>query len=79
MDTKMFYFLGHCKGVVNIMCSPVISLLARKARPDQCFESNQKKFIYSFPKAVCSNLMNNRPILKSIIILDQLNMYNNCH
>ena len=76
----MFYFLSHCKGVVHIMCSPVISLLAKKARPDQCFESNPQKILsfYSFPKAVCSNLMNNRPIL-SIIILDQLNMYNNCH
>ena len=42
----MFYFLGHiARGVVNIMCSPVIILLAKKARPDQCLESNQQTIL----------------------------------
>jgi len=41
---KCFLFLVTARCVVNIM----------KARPDQCLESNQqKKIIYSFPKAVC--------------------------
>ena len=42
---KCFTFLVIARGVVNIMCNPVISLLAKKARPDQCLESNQQTIL----------------------------------
>jgi len=68
---KCFIFLVTARDVVNIMRSTVISLLAKKAGPDQCLESNQQKNSSIVPLRLCaSNLKNNRLILKGIIILD---------